>query len=102
MTDLTKENFKVEVEDYKGLVVIDLWASWCGPCRMLAPVIDELEAEMPDVKFCKINVDDQIPVREPSHGSVINPRFSAGEKGKGGIIREALPFIHISACFDLS
>ena len=60
MTDLTKENFKVEVEDYKGLVVIDLWASWCGPCRMLAPVIDELEAEMPDVKFCKINVDDQM------------------------------------------
>ena len=59
MTVLTKDNFKKEVEEYDGLVVIDLWATWCGPCLMLAPVIDELEREMPDVKFCKINVDDE-------------------------------------------
>ena len=59
MTNLTKSNFKTEVEDYEGLVVIDLWATWCGPCLMLAPVIDEIEKEMPDVKFCKINVDDE-------------------------------------------
>ena len=59
MTVLTKENFKAEVEDYKGLVVIDLWATWCGPCLMLVPTIDALEKEMPSVKFCKINVDDE-------------------------------------------
>ena len=59
MTVLTKDNFKSEVEEYKGLVVIDLWATWCGPCLMLAPTIDELEKEMPEVKFCKINVDDE-------------------------------------------
>ena len=59
MTVLTKENFKSEVEDYNGLVVIDLWATWCGPCLMLAPTIDALEKEMPNVKFCKINVDDE-------------------------------------------
>lgn len=59
MTVLTKENFKSEVEDYKGLIVIDLWATWCGPCLMLAPTIDALEKEMPSVKFCKINVDDE-------------------------------------------
>ena len=59
MFNLTSENFKKEVEEYNGLVVIDLWATWCGPCRMLAPVLDEIEAEMPDVKFCKINVDDE-------------------------------------------
>ena len=59
MTNLTSANFKAEVEEYKGLVVIDLWASWCGPCRMLAPVIDEVAEEMPDVKFCKINVDEE-------------------------------------------
>ena len=41
------------------LVFIDLYADWCGPCRMLAPVLAELEAEYPDVKFCKVNVDDQ-------------------------------------------
>ena len=59
MINLTNENFKREVEEYDGLVVIDLWATWCGPCRMLAPVLDEIEAEMPNVKFCKINVDEQ-------------------------------------------
>lgn len=59
MLNLTSENFKSEVEEYSGLIVIDLWASWCGPCRMLAPVLDEIEREMPEVKFCKINVDDE-------------------------------------------
>jgi len=59
MINLTSANFKTEVEDCKGLVVIDLWAEWCGPCRMLAPTIDELEVELPDVKFCKINVDNE-------------------------------------------
>ena len=58
MVNLTSQNFKAEVEEYKGLVVIDLWAPWCGPCRMLAPVLDEIAAEITDVKFCKINVDE--------------------------------------------
>jgi len=59
MINITKENFKAEVEEAKGLVVIDLWAEWCGPCRMLAPTVDELEREYPDVKFGKINVDEE-------------------------------------------
>lgn len=59
MTTVTKDNFKAEVEESKALTVIDLWAPWCGPCRMLAPVLDELEADFPDVKFCKINVDEE-------------------------------------------
>ena len=59
MTIVTNENFKEEVESFSGLAVIDLYADWCGPCRMLAPVLAELEAEYPDVKFCKVNVDDQ-------------------------------------------
>ena len=59
MTVITKENFNLEVEQFGGLAVIDLYADWCGPCRMLAPVLAELEGEYPDVKFCKINVDDQ-------------------------------------------
>lgn len=59
MINITKDTFKSEIEEYAGLAVIDLWAPWCGPCRMLAPTLDELEREYPDVKFCKINVDDE-------------------------------------------
>ena len=58
MLVVTKDNFKTEVEEHSGLVVIDLYADWCGPCRMLAPVLSELEGEYPEVKFCKINVDN--------------------------------------------
>ena len=59
MLVLRKDNFEEEVEKSDRLVVIDFWAEWCGPCRMLAPVIDELEADFPDVKFCKVCVDDE-------------------------------------------
>ena len=59
MLQITKDNFKAEVEEHQGLVVIDLYADWCGPCRMLAPILASLENEYTDVKFCKINVDDE-------------------------------------------
>lgn len=59
MTVLTKDNFKCEVEEYVGLIIIDLYADWCGPCKMLAPIIEELEREYEGVKFCKVNVDEQ-------------------------------------------
>ena len=60
MIDITKENFEAEVEQSDRLAVIDLYADWCGPCKLLAPIMEELEREYPTVKFCKINVD-----REP-------------------------------------
>ena len=59
MLNITKDNFEAEVEQAEGLVVIDLYADWCGPCKLLAPVMEELEREYPDVKFCKINVDEE-------------------------------------------
>ena len=59
MLELTNNSFKKEVEEHKGLVVIDLWAPWCGPCMMLAPTMEELRKEYPDVKFCKVNVDNE-------------------------------------------
>ena len=59
MLTLTSNNFEQEVEKSEELVVIDFWAEWCGPCRMLAPIMDELEKDFPEVKFCKVCVDDE-------------------------------------------
>jgi thioredoxin 1 len=56
---ITKENFETEVINSEKPVLLDFWAGWCGPCRMLAPVIDEIADEVPDVKVGKINVDEQ-------------------------------------------
>ncbi len=59
MINVTKSTFESEVAQHEGLVIIDLYADWCGPCRMLAPTLAELEEEYTDVKFCKINVDEE-------------------------------------------
>ncbi len=56
---ITKENFKSEVLDSEKPVLIDFWASWCGPCRMMAPVIDAVAEELNDVKVGKINIDEE-------------------------------------------
>ena len=54
---ITNETFEKEVMQAEGKVLVDFWASWCGPCRMLGPVIDQLGSELTDVKVCKIDVD---------------------------------------------
>lgn len=57
---ITKENFDDEVRNYKGIVLLDLWASWCGPCMMISPIVAEIAEEMAGkVKVGKINVDEQ-------------------------------------------
>ena len=59
MLIITEQNFEEKIAKSEKLCVIDLYADWCGPCRMLAPTLEELEAEYPDVVFGKINVDNQ-------------------------------------------
>ena len=59
MTNVNLDNFDAEVMQATTPVVVDFWASWCGPCMMLAPVMEELDGELPQIKFCKVNVDDE-------------------------------------------
>ncbi len=56
---ITVDNFTQEVLEEDKAVLVDFWASWCGPCKMLSPIVEGLANELTDVKICKINVDEQ-------------------------------------------
>ncbi len=56
---LTDESFADEVLNYKGTVLIDFYADWCGPCQMMAPIIEEIASERTDIKVCKLDVDTE-------------------------------------------
>lgn len=58
MQNVTPENYRSFVTDTEKTVVLDYWATWCGPCMMLAPIMEELEAEYPQIQFGKVNVDE--------------------------------------------
>ena len=58
-TVITKENFKSEVLDAQGTILVDFWADWCGPCRMLSPIVDQVAEQHSEVKVGKIDIDAQ-------------------------------------------
>lgn len=59
ITNVTKDTFDTEIEESKETVLVDFWAAWCMPCKMLSPAVEAVAEERPDIKVCKINIDEE-------------------------------------------
>ena len=79
--NITLENFEREVVQSDVPVMVDFWATWCGPCRMVAPVVEEIAAERPDYLVGKINVDDEFELAR-EFGIVSIPTLIVMNKGE--------------------
>ena len=91
---VTKENFQAEVLSSDKPVLLDFFATWCGPCRMVGPILDEIAGERQDIKVCKINVDEEADLASQyrimsiptlmvvKNGEVVNKSMGAMPKAK--------------------
>ena len=78
---INKNNFQNEIMDSEKTVLLDFWASWCAPCRMVVPIIEEIAGERPDIKVGKINVDEQ-PELASKFGIMSIPTLVVMKNGK--------------------
>ena len=95
---ITKENFAQEVLQSEKPVLLDFWASWCGPCRMLSPIVDEVAEERGDVKVGKVNVDEQ-PELAGEFGVMSIPTLLVFEQGM--LVRQAVAARPKASVLDL-
>jgi thioredoxin 1 len=78
---ITKDNFETEVLQSTQPVLVDFWASWCGPCRMLSPLVDEVAEERTDIRVGKINIDEQ-PELAIQYGVMSIPTLKVFKNGE--------------------
>ena len=81
VTKVDSNTFEAEVLQAEGLVVVDMYADWCGPCRMMAPIIEELSEDYDDVKFTKLNVDEADDIAA-KYGVMSIPNFKFFKNGE--------------------
>jgi len=84
---ITQDNFQTQVVNSNNLILLDFWAPWCGPCRMVSPIVDEISNEFPDVVVGKVNVDEQ-PGLASEYGVMSIPTLTVLKNGK--VVNQAI------------
>jgi len=77
-----EKNFNEEVINNKGITIVDFWAPWCGPCKMFGPIFESAKEKYSDIKFCKLNVDEDINNISKNFGVMSIPTVIAFKDGK--------------------